>query len=369
MSDTVTFRCPHCLARLSAPTSLFGTVIKCSACGRGIHFTPPKRPGPPPSKPSSAPLPETRVPGQSGTASNTEAATDRQADFIRSLGGEVPPGLTKEQASERIDDLRRTAPPTRKQLDLLGELGASIPPDLTAEQASELISRLNGNKAPTRQQIKFIKMLGGEVPATKREASERCETLSKTAPATSQQIRRALELGTPLPQSATFAEANELLEASEMDADEVHGRPPSNAQISRIVKLGGDPAKVTNAWRADEYVNALEEQQEELTTRAEEVLDFVFGDTESRSIMSVRKPSRKVMEQALLYGDTQGWEEGWEDHDLVDVAVYAVAPELLKRGESPPRMPGTRATGKRGNGCLVALAVLLVVVLLMWALA
>lgn len=338
---------------------MLGETIECPACNGAIQL--PKR--------QSPPTPLAEAPTQHDKPDpdiESDAATEKQIAYIRALGGTVRPGLTKENASDLIEKLRNSAPPTQKQLDLLQKLGAAIPTRLTSAQTSDLISELDGNQPPTTQQIKYIKMLGGEVPNTKREASELCDTLSKTAPATSQQKKRAEELGTVLPDNATFSQANTLLGENEMDADEEDGKPPSKAQINKIVKLGGDPSKAINNWRAEAYIEELEEKEDDFNTRVVDALEWLFGDPDSRSMMPVKKPTKAIMKKALQYGDSQGWGEGWEskdgatEFDLMPVAVYAVAPELLKENESPPRLRGqSSGGGAKGKGCLIPFILML----------
>ncbi len=222
----------------------------------------------------------------------SDSATEKQIDYIKALGGKPERGLTRDAASELIDKLRTSAPPTQKQLDLLQKLGATIPLKLTSGQASELIARLDAEQPPTKQQIKYIKMLGGEVPATKREASQLCDILPQTAPATPQQSKRAGELGVFLPENVTFTHADKLFSDAEMDADPEEGKPPTKAQLEKIAKLAGDPQQATNRWRADKYIDELEETAEQFQDRIDEALDWMFGDAESRSIMSVKKPTK-----------------------------------------------------------------------------
>lgn len=360
MSD-YKFNCPNCNQSLEAPEDMRGQTIECPACNGSIQL--------PARAPSPSPLSDVPRHQDPEPEYDSDAATYKQIAYIRDLGGTVPPGLTKEKASEMIDALRNSAPPTQKQRDLVQKLGGTIPVGLTAAQASDFISELDGNQPPTKQQIKFIKMLGGDVPGTKREASERCKTLESTALATAQQKGQAQEMGLELPPNATFAQAGSLLDAAERDADEEEGKPPTQAQSKRIAKLGGDPQKAKNQWRADEYIEELENEEEEFKFRVDDAIDFMFGDADTRSMMSVRKPPRTVMEKAIRYGEAQGWGDGWEDAGrksdlnpfaLMDVAVYAVAPDLLKQNETPPRMPSRKppvqpqarpsATGAQGRG-------------------
>lgn len=366
-------QCPQCgIGRKDISTP-------CSICG----YKPAAEDTNPPAKAQAStkvPPRESRPRTESPPADDwgSDSATDKQIAYIKALGGKPKRGLTKEAASELIDRLRSSAPPTQKQLDLLHKLGATVPRKLTAEQASELIAQLDGEQPPTKQQIKYIKMLGGAVPATKREASQLCDSLSQTATATPQQKKQADELGVSLPENATFTQANQLLGDAEMDADPEEGKPPTKAQLNKLTKLGGDPQQAANRWRADEYIDELEEKAEQFQDRIDEAVEWMFGDAESRSMMSVKKPSKAVMKKAILFGESQGWGEGWEDpggdselnpYSLMDFAIYSVAPELLKPGESPPRMPARgRAASPKGKGCLLVAAAIISAPFIIWRL-
>ena len=290
-----------------------------------------------------------------------EPATERQIAYIEALGGSPKKGLTKESASELIEKLRAKAPATKKQLDYLKRLGASIPRSLSAQKASELIEQLDGEHPPTKSLANQITELGGTVPKTKREAEAVYSSLINTARATVSQQQRASELGIGLPAGISFLDANELLSEKEMDNDPEEGKPATKAQINKIVKLGGDPQQAVNRWRADDYIERLEEKQEEFESRVEDAIEWMFGDAESRGMMSVKKPSKAVMGKALRYGDAQGWGESWETgeteceynpYNQMDVAIYAVTPELLKDGESVPVLQRTPPRQPRGKGCL-----------------
>lgn len=51
------------------------------------------------------------------------------------------------------------------------------------------------------------------------------------------------------------------------------------------------------------------------------------------------------MQKALHFGEKQGWGENWESnlklnyYELMDFAIYTIAPERLKNGEKPPKRP------------------------------
>lgn len=290
----------------------------------------------------------------------SEPATDKQIAYIQSLGGSPSKNLTKEAASELIAKLLEKVPPSPKQLEYLKRLGANIPRGLSSTRASELIEQLEGELPPTKNQIEQILLLGGTAPKTRREAADLYNRLLNTASATDAQKQRACELGSPLPDGISFLRANELLSDLERDADIKEGKPLSEAQKAKILKLGGDLSNAKNQWRAEEYIEKLEDQRE---TRIEDAIEYVFGDSDSRSMMSVKKPSRTIMEKALRFGDAQGWGPNWENpelesdynpYGLLDYAIFSVAPELLKKGERPPRMPGKTSKGK---GCLLPLIV------------
>ena len=361
-----TFNCPHCNQSLEAPEDMLGTTIECPACNGSIQLPEPQAP-PPPRRSARPPQPDTEA--------DPDAATDKQIAYIRALGGSPPKGLTKEKASDLIDALRNSAPPTTKQLDLLKKLGGTVTAGMTAAEASDWISQLDDSQPPTKSQIKFIQMLGGEVPATKREASDLCQSLPSTAPATAQQRKQAEELGFALPEDATFAKANELLSDAEMDADPNEGKPPTRAQLNTIAKLGGDSQKASNRWRAEKYIEELRDRQEQFKDRIVDTLAMIFGDPDSRSIMCVKKPSQAVMGKALQFGDSQGWGEEWESfgsntdsYELVEFAVYSVAPELLKSGASPPTLPTRdRPASRQDKGCLLfGSAILSVPMIILW---
>jgi len=347
-------RCSHCgkVSPLEAGEANIGCEYRCPSCGKMFTIHPPDARAAESSasrisRPSPAAPVATRVPGSGNPGPDTDSATAKQRDYIRALGG-------------------------------------TATPDLTKARASEIISELDGKRPPTKQQVKFIKMLGGDVPPTKRQASQVCDLLSKTALATTQQRQRAQELGLALPAAATFSQAKELLAPAELDADEVEGKPPTKAQLNKIVRLGGDPQKPSSRWRADEYIEECEErrqeEQEELADRVDEAMDWVFGDADGRAMMSVRKPAKATMRKALLFGDSQGWGDYWESVDstseldsfaLVDFALYSVAPELLKPGKPLPRMPrkGEYLARQSKTGCLSMLVLALLLPVLAWWLA
>jgi hypothetical protein len=174
--------------------------------------------------------------------------------------------------------------------------------------------------------------------------------------ATEEQLAYIRSLGGD-PQKATNLEfADEYID--ELEEKSEKEKPPTNAQLKKIAKLGGDPEKAIYFELADEYIYELEQSAEQFTDRANEALDSMYGMPCGFSTWSVKKPSCSVMKKALRYGDSQGWEKGWDDpgsdsdfnpYSLLIFAIYSVAPNLLKPGESPPLMPERKPTAKTGG--------------------
>jgi hypothetical protein len=86
-------------------------------------------------------------------------ASQAQLDYIRGLGGNPPPGLTRSQASAMIDRLN---PATEKQIAYILQLGGNPPPGLGKRAASELIERLlieseTAATAPTPRQMMVLR--------------------------------------------------------------------------------------------------------------------------------------------------------------------------------------------------------------------
>lgn len=295
-------------------------------------------------------------------------ASEKQLAYIDALGGVPDKNLSMVEASALIDKLRNTASATSKQIKLLQKLGAEVPEGMTCTQASKFISEIQDNQPPTQQQIDFIKTVGGNVPKTKREASILCDSLRITAPVTSEQRKEAEKFGIQLNPSTTVEQADQLLGDAEMDADTETGKPPTKAQLTKIRKLGGDPEKAINTWRAENYIEELEDSKQENESRIEEALEWFFGDKDIRDSMPVKKPTKAIMQKALEYGEVQGWGKDWEsnsdgkEYDLIPVSIYAVAPELLKKNAKPPQMPipvKSNDNAPKGKGCLIPIALIL----------
>jgi hypothetical protein len=316
-----------------------------------------------------------------------EPATERQIAYIKHLGGDLPAGLSKSDASTLIDQLLKVS---RERERELREQEMSVP--------------------PSRQLGDLILELGGEVPGTTKEARRLINLLVKTAPAVGSQKAQALALGSVVPDHATYKEAEDLITALEKDADKEEGKPPSPRQVELVKRLNGDAAKAVNKWRTEEYIEELkkaatkrvkgpekealmntldamerdldeeegappdkdqlkqilklggdtkstkaanywraEEYIEELESKLDDAADRIadafdcfYSDRDDSARMAVKKPSKSVMGKALKFGDSQGWAVGWDSFGvedspfMVEAAIYAIAPNLLKPGNEPP---------------------------------
>lgn len=306
---------------------------------------------------------------------STEPATEKQIAYIKELGGVPRNSLTKQEASDfigRLIDEKHggVAPATERQIALIIQHGGTPPNGLTKQDASDFIDHLVASekarikahkeqRPPLKKQIDFIRQCGEKVPATKKEAEALCQALERTTLATPRQKKQAEAYGAALPAGATIAEANQQLAIAERDADEEEGSPASSEQLDMIKELGGDSSKATNRWRTDEYIEQLEEQEEErlclleqqreeAEVRVQDAIDWFFADRDMTSRSPVKKPSKKTMGQALRFGDEQGWGENWESNheqmfDLLHYALYSVAPNSLKPGWTPPERPSQLA--------------------------
>jgi len=85
------------------------------------------------------------VPGQSVSS---DAATEAQLNFLKSMGYTGPADITKEAASKEIDRLKKLPrdghPATEKQINFLRTLGYTGPANISKGQASKLIEELKG---------------------------------------------------------------------------------------------------------------------------------------------------------------------------------------------------------------------------------
>lgn len=313
-----------------------------------------------------------------------EPATEKQIAYIKSLGGEVPPKMTKEQASLLIDDLKDNIPATEKQLAKIRKLGVEPPAGLLRDQASEMIDELIGKQPPTKSHIQGLEEFGVAVPATRAEAMELLQTLRKTSPATERQRERAAEMGLELPDGTGYYDAAELIDIAERDSDPEEGKPPSPEALDRIKQLGGDVGKATNVWRAEEYLEELEDAYSYIVGRAEEILEADFSAPGARDAFDVKKPSKAIMIEAIKYGDAQ-WQQEWENtldsrydrYFLISSAIYAVAPQLLKKDCMPPVLTPIEPSEQNGGkatpqqepqqetayGCLILIGLLAIALL------
>lgn len=288
-----------------------------------------------------------------------EPATEKQIDYITDLGGHVGQNLSKSDASRLIQSLLDKVPPTSNQIRKIKSLNpnAKIPQSKT--KAVELIGQLELVAPPTKAQIKEIESLNDKaaIPKTRPEAVELIEQLKQVVPAIQSQHDRASKLGSvipegstfnqaediieekeisikayqlglTLPEGATFEDAYQLIEDKENDLDPEDGKPPTKPQLTRITKLGGDPSTVKNRWRAEQYIEELEEKREDYESERDEWADDVLAMHFSRDCLldryTMKKPSKAVLKKVYDYAKEMEYEDLWEEieSDLEEAVEY-----------------------------------------------
>jgi hypothetical protein len=205
-----------------------------------------------------------------------------------------------------------------------------------------------------------------------REANELLQTLMSSSKATERQKCEVAELGGCLPVDCTYIQANVYISDLTQDRDPVDGKPATSAQLKKIKTLGGDVTKAINTWRAETYIDELEELKERGAEELNERIDNAYDlgkDFDDKWDCSVKRPSKAIMKKAIQYGIDQGWGKHWDDagldniynpYSLIGYAIYCVAPELLKPNHKPPQMPLPNkeeekliARSSKGKGCMV----------------
>lgn len=115
--------CEHCSKTFRLKDSCAGLRGQCPFC-KGTILVPtldaPKEPAPTEVKEFVAP-------------------TEKQLDYARKLGIQIPEGISRRDLSAMIDDHKDNMPATEKQIEFLKELGITIPPNLRVNQASLLL--------------------------------------------------------------------------------------------------------------------------------------------------------------------------------------------------------------------------------------
>jgi hypothetical protein len=267
--------------------------------------------------------------------------TQSQREYILALQGIPKQNMSIEEASDYIHQLLETAPPTEKQRASISKLGKSFPKNISAGDADAYIFDLIEEGPPTSSQKSLIRKLGGAVPRSRREADEILADLKRIHPIIEEQKNIAASLNASLPDNISYAKAKRLISYIE----DYGVSPPRHGQLYSIERLGADPSKFTSSWEAEAFID-------DFRHRVNCILDQSFGF----GLMSVKKPTKKIMGQALLYGDSKGWGENWEDnlpYSKISEAIAFVAPDLIKK----PRVSSSRSTNATSNssGCLSAI--------------
>lgn len=116
----IEFQCEHCKKTLKLKDKCAGLTGECPYC-KGVITVPSAEPQP--------------------VAETTERKepTEKQLDYARSLGIDIPDGISRSKLSEMIDDAKDNLPATDKQKEFLRDLGISFSDDIRRHQISMLI--------------------------------------------------------------------------------------------------------------------------------------------------------------------------------------------------------------------------------------
>lgn len=120
----IEFECEHCKRPLALKDKCAGLTGKCPYCKKVI--TVPTATSPPPEPP------EPKKPDRKNP-------TEKQIDYARSLGIDIPEDISRHKLSELIDEAKDNLPATDKQKEFLQDLGISFPEDIRRNQISMLI--------------------------------------------------------------------------------------------------------------------------------------------------------------------------------------------------------------------------------------
>src|SRR5690606_36629698 len=114
----IEFECEHCRRPLALKDKCAGLKGKCPLC-QGVIIVPQATP--------EAPAPKGMEP------------TEKQMDYARSLGIDIPTGISRGKLSELIDETKEGLPATDKQKSFLRDLGIAFPDDIRRDQIGILI--------------------------------------------------------------------------------------------------------------------------------------------------------------------------------------------------------------------------------------
>lgn len=148
----ISFDCVNCGQNILIDEAGAGLSVQCPTCSHNLIV--PLLPARHIDSPFRAPL--------QGETDSPRLATEKQKAYLRNLG--VPSdkaGLTKEQASQLIEDALSNRPPTQRQIEKLQRLGRldDLEKDDTALDASAVIEDVLLDP-PTENQLARLKELG-----------------------------------------------------------------------------------------------------------------------------------------------------------------------------------------------------------------
>jgi hypothetical protein len=143
--------CKHCGKKMRVKDSFAGTKGLCPFCKAEITV-------PAIASPSNAP---TRVhpvePKSDATTpkqSESKPPTEKQLEYARDLGIQIPENVTRQQLSRMIDEAIDNAPATEGQKEFLRNLGVKIPDDIRRQQMSMLLDAALDLKSQVQEEAR-----------------------------------------------------------------------------------------------------------------------------------------------------------------------------------------------------------------------
>lgn len=135
---SIPVHCEHCGKSMKVKDSLEGQLGLCPFCNSQIQvpFVASEQVGV-----KEEPKPEVKPP------------TEKQLDFARDLGVNIPAGTNRKELSHLIDEAREDAPASESQKEFLRQLGVSVPDNIRSKQMSLLLDTALNLKYQVQEQV------------------------------------------------------------------------------------------------------------------------------------------------------------------------------------------------------------------------
>ena len=126
------FHCDHCGKDMKVKDSFAGQRGLCPYCNSEVLV---------PALVATCNLVESKMPSEPEKPAELEVKppTEKQLDYAKKLGVEIPTGVSRKELSRLIDEALDDAPATPGQIEFLHDLGISCPPNMRRRQMSLLL--------------------------------------------------------------------------------------------------------------------------------------------------------------------------------------------------------------------------------------